>query len=137
MVSHNLTLFLSFLQSGDISVFETNIRYVGGLLSTYALTGDDLFRKKAHHVAEKLIPAFQTPTGIPYALVNIENGVRYFQIFKKAYKASNMFKIVLTHFRLQKTMVGQVVIPFYQNLVLCIWNLPTCLTLQENLFSRL
>lgn len=25
---------------GELSVFETNIRFVGGLLSTYALTGD-------------------------------------------------------------------------------------------------
>ena len=65
----------SLLQSGDISVFETNIRYVGGLLSIYALTGDDLFREKALHVAEKLTPAFKTPTGIPYALVNMRTGV--------------------------------------------------------------
>ena len=77
MIGHNLTLFLSFFQSGDISVFETNIRYVGGLLSAFALTGDDLFREKALHVAEKLTPAFKTPTGIPYALVNMRTGVRF------------------------------------------------------------
>merc|ERR1711874_457694 len=60
--------------SGDISVFETNIRYVGGLLSIYALTGDDLFREKALHVAEKLTPAFKSPTGIPFALINMRTG---------------------------------------------------------------
>lgn len=27
---------------GDLSVFETNIRFVGGLLSIYALTGEDV-----------------------------------------------------------------------------------------------
>ena len=27
--------------SGDVSVFETNIRYLGGFLSLYALTGRD------------------------------------------------------------------------------------------------
>ena len=27
---------------GDISVFETNIRFVGGLLSIYALTNDNV-----------------------------------------------------------------------------------------------
>merc|ERR550539_227030 len=59
---------------GDISVFETNIRYVGGLLSAYALTGDDLFREKALHVAEKLTPAFKSPTGIPFALINMRTG---------------------------------------------------------------
>merc|ERR1719468_281804 len=60
--------------SGDVSVFETNIRYVGGLLSAYALTGDEVFREKATHVAEKLRPAFNSPTGIPYALTNMRTG---------------------------------------------------------------
>ncbi|XP_044743597.1 mannosyl-oligosaccharide alpha-1,2-mannosidase IA-like isoform X2 [Chrysoperla carnea] len=60
--------------NGEISVFETNIRVVGGLLTCYALTGDVMFRDKAKAVADKLLPAFETPTGIPYALVNLENG---------------------------------------------------------------
>jgi mannosyl-oligosaccharide alpha-1,2-mannosidase len=63
------------LQNGDISVFETNIRYVGGLLSLYALTGDDMYKEKAVHIVDKLLPAFNTPTGIPYALINIRSGV--------------------------------------------------------------
>ncbi|VDM34395.1 unnamed protein product [Toxocara canis] len=29
--------------SGDISVFETNIRFVGGLLSAFALTNDTVY----------------------------------------------------------------------------------------------
>lgn len=58
-----MTSLFSPLQTGDISVFETNIRYLGGLLSLYALTGDDLFKEKAVHVAEKLMPAFNSPTG--------------------------------------------------------------------------
>jgi len=60
--------------SGDVSVFETNIRYVGGLLTAYAFTGDDLFKKKATHIVDKLLPAFDTPTGIPFALVNMRAG---------------------------------------------------------------
>ena len=62
-------------QSLDISVFETNIRFVGGFLTLYALTGDPMFKDKAQYVADKLLPAFQTPTGIPMALVNLKNGV--------------------------------------------------------------
>jgi mannosyl-oligosaccharide alpha-1,2-mannosidase len=61
-------------QSADISVFETNIRFVGGFLAAYALTGDPLFKEKAQYVADKLLPAFQTPTGIPYALINFRTG---------------------------------------------------------------
>lgn len=68
-------------QSADLSVFETNIRYVGGLLSCYAFTGDPMFKEKAQYVAEKLLPAFQTPTGIPNALVNLKTGVSCIEIW--------------------------------------------------------
>uniref|UniRef100_A0A914DTM2 alpha-1,2-Mannosidase n=1 Tax=Acrobeloides nanus TaxID=290746 RepID=A0A914DTM2_9BILA len=60
---------------GDLSVFETNIRFVGGLLSAYALTGENVFMKKAKETADLLIPAFDaTPSGIPMALVNVRSG---------------------------------------------------------------
>lgn len=62
-------------QSAELSVFETNIRFVGGLLTLYSLTGDSMYKDKAQEVADKLLPAFQTPTGIPNALVNIRTGV--------------------------------------------------------------
>lgn len=58
----------------NVSVFETTIRYVGGFLSLYALTGDSLFKDKAQYVAEKLLPAFNSPTGIPYPDVNFKFG---------------------------------------------------------------
>ncbi|VVC37442.1 Glycoside hydrolase family 47 [Cinara cedri] len=58
----------------DISVFETNIRFIGGFLSCYAMTGDTIFRDKAEYVAKKLLPAFKTPTGIPHSLVNLKSG---------------------------------------------------------------
>jgi len=64
-----------FLQKIDISVFETNIRFIGGFLTCYAMTGDTVFRDKADYIAKKLLPAFQTPTGIPYSLVNLKSGV--------------------------------------------------------------
>ena len=60
--------------SGPVSVFETNIRYVGGLLTAYAFTGDDLFKQKAAHIVDKLLPAFDTPTGIPHSLVDMRSG---------------------------------------------------------------
>lgn len=58
----------------DISVFEFNIRFIGGLLSCYALTGDHMFVDKADSFARKMLPAFDTPTGIPYALINPRTG---------------------------------------------------------------
>ncbi|XP_038076987.1 mannosyl-oligosaccharide 1,2-alpha-mannosidase IA-like [Patiria miniata] len=63
-----------FSATTDLSVFEVNIRFVGGLLSAYALTGDEIFKTRAKEIADKLLPAFNTPTGIPYGLVNIKSG---------------------------------------------------------------
>lgn len=68
-------ILFSFLQKIDISVFETNIRFIGGFLTCYAMTGDTIFRDKADYIAKKLLPAFKTPTGVPYSLVNLKTGV--------------------------------------------------------------
>lgn len=38
------------------------------------MTNDSLFLAKAREVADLLLPAFETPTGIPMALVNMRNG---------------------------------------------------------------
>lgn len=76
----------------DVSVFETNIRFVGGLLTAYALTGDVMFRDKAEHIAEKLLPAFQTPTGIPNALINLKTG------FSKNYAWASGGSSILSEF---------------------------------------
>ncbi|GCC26842.1 mannosyl-oligosaccharide 1,2-alpha-mannosidase IA-like isoform X1 [Chiloscyllium punctatum] len=66
---------LDFNVNGEVSVFEVTIRFVGGLLSAYYLTGDELFKIKAIELGEKLLPAFNTPTGIPWALINLRSGV--------------------------------------------------------------
>nr|XP_003471367.1 LOW QUALITY PROTEIN: mannosyl-oligosaccharide 1,2-alpha-mannosidase IC [Cavia porcellus] len=60
--------------SGEASLFEVNIRYIGGLLSAYYLTGEEVFRMKAIKLGEKLLPAFNTPTGIPKGVVNFKSG---------------------------------------------------------------
>ncbi|CAJ0577925.1 unnamed protein product, partial [Mesorhabditis spiculigera] len=59
---------------GDISVFETNIRFIGGLLAAYALTREKMYVEKAEAIADLLLPAFNTPTGIPLALINVITG---------------------------------------------------------------
>uniref|UniRef100_A0A8C5QC07 alpha-1,2-Mannosidase n=1 Tax=Leptobrachium leishanense TaxID=445787 RepID=A0A8C5QC07_9ANUR len=66
---------LEFNVNAEVSVFEVNIRFVGGLLSAYYLTGEEIFRKKVVELGEKLLPAFNTPTGIPWALLNIKSGI--------------------------------------------------------------
>ena len=53
-----------------ISVFETNIRILGGLLSIYDLTSDEKFLERAVQVANAIAPAFDTNSGIPYTMIN-------------------------------------------------------------------
>ncbi|CAN9507509.1 unnamed protein product [Ophioblennius macclurei] len=66
---------LDFNVNAEVSVFEVNIRFVGGLLSAYYLSGKEVFRRKAVGLGEKLLPAFKTPTGIPWALLNLKSGI--------------------------------------------------------------
>uniref|UniRef100_A0A9J7XVX8 alpha-1,2-Mannosidase n=1 Tax=Cyprinus carpio carpio TaxID=630221 RepID=A0A9J7XVX8_CYPCA len=66
---------LDFSVVSEVSVFEVNIRFIGGLLAAYYLSGQEVFKVKAVQLAEKLLPAFNTPTGIPWAMVNLKSGV--------------------------------------------------------------
>ncbi|MBN8807079.1 MAG: glycoside hydrolase family 47 protein [Sphingomonas sp.] len=65
---------LDFDVDGDVSVFETNIRLVGGLLSAHHASGDPVVLAKARDLADRLLPAFKTPTGMPYRFVNLKTG---------------------------------------------------------------
>lgn len=68
---------LDLNSNGEASLFEVNIRYVGGLLSAYYLTGDELFKRKVLELGEKLLPAFNTPTGIPRGVINLGSGTSW------------------------------------------------------------
>ncbi|XP_032396263.1 endoplasmic reticulum mannosyl-oligosaccharide 1,2-alpha-mannosidase isoform X2 [Etheostoma spectabile] len=68
---------LSFDKNVDVNLFETTIRILGGLLSTYHLTGDQLFLEKAKDLGFRLMPAFKTPSKIPFSDVNIGKGIAH------------------------------------------------------------
>ena len=61
-------------QNANVSLFELNIRFGGGLLSALALTGDKIYKERAYELGLKLLPTFDTPTGIPYAPFNLISG---------------------------------------------------------------
>jgi len=65
---------LDFNQDVTVSFFETTIRHVGGLLGAYDLSGDKIFLQKASELADRLLPAFNTPSGLPYHEVNLRTG---------------------------------------------------------------
>lgn len=76
----------------DVNIFETTIRMLGGLLSSYYLMEttynntnysynnnntlkSNIFLEKAIDLADRLIPAFnQSITGIPYSSINLHSG---------------------------------------------------------------
>ncbi|XP_004485360.2 endoplasmic reticulum mannosyl-oligosaccharide 1,2-alpha-mannosidase isoform X1 [Dasypus novemcinctus] len=66
---------LNFQKNVDVNLFESTIRILGSLLSTYHLSGDSLFLEKAKDLGTRLMPAFRTPSRIPFSDVNIGTGV--------------------------------------------------------------
>jgi hypothetical protein len=76
----------------DVNTFETTIRMLGGFLSAHYLQtefpymcpvdmssgGEDLYLEKATDLAERVMGAFETPSGIPLSSVNLRTmqGIR-------------------------------------------------------------
>ncbi|KAL2370217.1 hypothetical protein RJ035_001730 [Blastomyces gilchristii] len=52
-------------ESKEINVFETTIRYLGGLLSAYDLSGEHVLLTKATELGNILYAAFDTPNRMP------------------------------------------------------------------------
>ena len=66
---------LHFDIDGEVSVFETSIRLVGGLLSAYHACGDPVLLAKARDLADRLLPSFAaSPIGIPHRFINLKTG---------------------------------------------------------------
>ncbi len=54
--------------------FEITIRLLGGLLSSYQLTGDTRLLSLAEDLGNRLLPVFNSPTGLPYVYINLRTG---------------------------------------------------------------
>ena len=80
---------LNYNQDIEVNTFETTIRMLGGLLSAYYLStafpdmapltdddqgapGEDLYLEKAADLAGRLMGAFDSNSGVPYASVNLK-----------------------------------------------------------------
>ncbi|CAE6444774.1 hypothetical protein ACGC1H_006871 [Rhizoctonia solani] len=65
---------LDFDRDGRYSTFEITIRILGGLLSAYALSNkDELYLRRAEELGDRLLPAFNTPHGLPIPNVNFHS----------------------------------------------------------------
>ncbi len=65
---------LSFDKDIEVQNFEITIRLLGGLLSNYQLTGDKRLLNLAEDLGNRLLPVFNSPTGMPYRYVNLKTG---------------------------------------------------------------
>lgn len=71
---------LIYDQDQDVNTFETTIRMLGGLLSAHYLSTvlpdvssqrDHVYLSKATDLADRLLSAYESSSGVPYASVNI------------------------------------------------------------------
>jgi len=65
---------LSFDKDISVQNFEITIRELGGLLSAYQITGDKRLLALADDLGTRLLPVFNSPTGLPYKFVNLRTG---------------------------------------------------------------
>ena len=65
---------LSFDKDISVQNFEITIRLLGGLLSSYELTHDPKLLALADDLGSRLLPVFNSKTGMPYRFVNLRTG---------------------------------------------------------------
>lgn len=77
---------LDYEKDQDVNTFETTIRMLGGLLSAHYLqellpgmkpanaNEEDLFLEKATDLADRLMGAYESPSGVPWASVILKTG---------------------------------------------------------------
>lgn len=81
---------LDYDQDHNVNTFETTIRMLGGLLSAHYLSttfpdmapvadsahgapGEDLYLEKAADLADRILGAFDSDSGVPYASINLKD----------------------------------------------------------------
>lgn len=71
-VAEVATLDFGEAAPGKLSTFETTIRYLGGLLSAYELSGRGVLLEKAVELGDLLYAAFDTPERMPVSWLNLQ-----------------------------------------------------------------
>lgn len=73
-VEHYIIDSVSWDKDLYVKTFEVNIRILGGMLAMYQYTGDEKILKKTEDFGERMLKAFDSPTGIPYYWFNLKTG---------------------------------------------------------------
>jgi len=80
LVLENLTFDVDI----HVQVFEITIRIFGGLITAYQMDGDRRFLDLATDLANRLLPAFDSKTGMPYGRVHLQTGSKEWQVSNPA-----------------------------------------------------
>jgi hypothetical protein len=90
---------LSFDKDLYVKTFEMNIRVLGGLLSMYHLSENERVLEKAKDFGDRLMKAYDSPTGIPYYWVNLKTGETRRDSVNVAEAATNLIEMgVLSYY---------------------------------------
>lgn len=76
-----------------VKTFEVNIRILGGMLAMYEYTGDQKILDKTEEFGQKMLKAFDSPTGMPYYWFNLKTGEAKGSKINVAEAASYMFEM--------------------------------------------
>ncbi|MBI1803425.1 MAG: glycoside hydrolase family 47 protein [Ignavibacteriae bacterium] len=66
---------LSFNKDIEIQSFEITIRHLGGLLAAYQMDGNKRFLALAEDLGKRLLPVYNSHTGMPYRFVHLQTGM--------------------------------------------------------------
>jgi len=98
-IEHFVADSLSFDKDMEVKTFEVIIRILGGLLSIYDLSGNEAILAKAQDFGNRMMPAFQSPTGLPYYWVNLKTRAVSGDIINVAEASSNLIEMgVLSYY---------------------------------------
>ncbi|XP_037911039.1 ER degradation-enhancing alpha-mannosidase-like protein 3 isoform X2 [Hermetia illucens] len=127
---------VSFDNDVIVSVFETNIRMVGGLLSAHILAeflqkhlnimswyrGELL--EMAKDLGYRLLPAFNTTTGIPHARVNLKFGMKDDQLRRSRETCTACAGTILLEFAALSRLSGEPIFEHRAHAAMdALWNL--------------
>jgi mannosidase alpha-like ER degradation enhancer 2 len=65
---------LTFDHDIEVKNFEITIRILGALVTNYQMTRDARLLALAEDLGKRLLPVFDSPTGMPYGYVNLKTG---------------------------------------------------------------
>ena len=98
---------LNFDKNIYVKIFEVNIRILGGLLSMYELSENPRVLEKARDFADRMLPAFNTGTGIPRYWVNLKTGQSKGDTVNVAEAASYTFEMGMLSYYTKDTRYYQ------------------------------